>query len=106
MLSVRDGGKVLAGRAITLAADGATQNETLLFNAGSAGAKTLQFSIDPLPGEENRDNNFVSRLVMWKRTENEFYMWKASRAGVQIHPPRGTRRPHRQHRFDVAHQRK
>jgi len=63
MLSVRDGGKVLAGRAITLAADGATQNETLLFNAGSAGAKTLQFSIDPLPGEENRDNNFVSRLV-------------------------------------------
>ena len=27
------------------------------------GAKTLQFSIDPLPGEENRDNNSVARLV-------------------------------------------
>jgi uncharacterized membrane protein len=63
MLTVRDGGKVLAGRQITLASDGATQNETLLFNAGAAGAKTLQFSIDPLPGEENRDNNSISRLV-------------------------------------------
>jgi uncharacterized membrane protein len=63
MLTVRDGGKVLAGRQVTLAADGATQNETLLFNAGDAGAKTLQFSVDPLPGEENRDNNSVSRLV-------------------------------------------
>ncbi len=63
MLTVRDGGKILAGRQIILAADGATQNETLLFNPGDAGAKTLQFSIDPLPGEENRDNNSVARLV-------------------------------------------
>jgi uncharacterized membrane protein len=63
MLTVRDGGKVLAGRQITLAADGATQNEALLFNPGDAGAKTLQFSVDPLAGEENRDNNSVSRLV-------------------------------------------
>ena len=39
------------------------QNETLLFNAGAAGAKTLQFTIDPLPGEENRANNGVTRLV-------------------------------------------
>src|SRR5665213_2039366 len=63
MLTVREGGKVLAGRQITLAADGATQNETLLFNPGYAGAKTLQFSVDPLPGEENRDNNTVERLL-------------------------------------------
>ncbi len=63
MLTVRDGGKVLAGRQITLAGDGVTQNESLLFNAGDAGAKTLQFSIDPLPGEENRANNAVTRLV-------------------------------------------
>ncbi|HEX4642684.1 MAG TPA: glutamine amidotransferase [Candidatus Acidoferrales bacterium] len=63
MLTVRDGGKVLAGRQITLAADGATQNESLLFNPGDSGAKTLQFSVDPLPGEENRDNNSVARLV-------------------------------------------
>jgi uncharacterized membrane protein len=63
MLTVRDGGKILAGRQITLAADGETQNETLLFNAGAAGAKTLQFTIDPQAGEENRDNNSISRLV-------------------------------------------
>jgi uncharacterized membrane protein len=69
MLTVRDGAKVLAGRQITLAADGATQNETLLFNPGDAGAKTVQFSIDPLPGEENRDNNSVSRLVNVESTK-------------------------------------
>jgi uncharacterized membrane protein len=63
MLTVRDGAKVLAGRQINLAADGMTQNETLLFNPGDAGAKTVQFSVDPLPGEENRNNNSVSRLV-------------------------------------------
>src|SRR5262249_7342083 len=63
MLTVRDGAKVLAGRQVTLAGDGQAQNETLLFNAGAAGAKTLQFSVDPLPGEQNRDNNSVSRLV-------------------------------------------
>jgi uncharacterized membrane protein len=62
-LTVRGGGKVLAGRQITLAANGATQNEALLFNPGDAGAKTLQFSVDPLPGEENRDNNSLSRLL-------------------------------------------
>src|SRR5579859_6577465 len=38
MLTVRDGGKVLAGRQITLAGDGAAQNENLLFNPGDAGA--------------------------------------------------------------------
>jgi hypothetical protein len=63
MLTVRDGAKVLAGRQIMLAADGVTQKESLLFNPGDAGAKTLQFSIDPLPGDENRNTNSVSRLV-------------------------------------------
>ncbi|MCU1341416.1 MAG: Threonine dehydrogenase [Candidatus Acidoferrum typicum] len=63
MLSVRDGNKALAAREITLAADGQVQNETLLFDAGPAGSKTLQFTIDPLPGEENRANNGVTRLV-------------------------------------------
>jgi len=63
MLSVRDGDKALAAREITLASDGQVQNETLLFNAGPAGSKTLQFTIDPLPGEENRANNGITRLV-------------------------------------------
>jgi uncharacterized membrane protein len=63
VLSVRDGEKALAAREVTLASDGQVQNETLLFNAGPAGSKTLQFAIDPLPGEENRANNGVTRLV-------------------------------------------
>src|SRR5712671_188778 len=63
MLSVRDAGKVLAARQITLASDGVMQNEPLVFNAGAAGARTLQFTIDPLSGEDNRDNNALTRLV-------------------------------------------
>ncbi len=62
-LSVRDGAKVLASREIDFGSDDKIQTETLLFNAGSAGAKTLRFSIDPIPGEQNQSNNFVSRLV-------------------------------------------
>lgn len=62
-LTVRDGGKVLAAQPVTLSADGEVQSQTLLFNAGDAGAKTLQFSLDPLPGEENRSNNGLARLV-------------------------------------------
>jgi uncharacterized membrane protein len=62
-LTVRDGDKVLTSRPITLAADGAAQTEALLFNAGAAGAKTLSFSVEVLPDEENRNNNSVTRLV-------------------------------------------
>jgi uncharacterized membrane protein len=63
MLTIRDGQKVLAAREVTLAADGNTQTEALLFNAGAAGAKQLQFSIEPLPDEENRSNNVLFRMV-------------------------------------------
>jgi len=63
MLTVRDGDKALAAHQITFSSDGVEQNETLLFNAGAAGSRTLQFTIDPLPGEENRANNGVTRLV-------------------------------------------
>jgi uncharacterized membrane protein len=62
-LTVRDGAKVLASQPITFPADGEVRSQTLLINAGDAGAKTLQFSIDPLPGEENRSNNGLARLV-------------------------------------------
>ena len=63
MLSVRDAGKVLASREVKLKGEGAPQSEALLFNAGLAGPKTLEISIEPLPGEENRDNNSIHRLV-------------------------------------------
>jgi len=62
-LSVRDGDKVLASREITFGADDKIQSESMLFSAGSAGAKSLEFSIQPLEGEQNRANNAVTRLV-------------------------------------------
>jgi uncharacterized membrane protein len=62
-LTVREDDKTLANREITFGADGKTQTEALLLNAGAAGAKALQFSVEPLPGEENRANNSVTRLI-------------------------------------------
>ena len=52
--------KVLASRAVTLGADGNLQTETLMFNIGGAGAKTLEIAADPLPGEQNTANNTLS----------------------------------------------
>ncbi len=63
VLAVRDGQKVLTTQGITFGPDGNIQTENVLFNAGAAGAKPLSFSIDPLPGEENRANNAITRLV-------------------------------------------
>ena len=60
---VRDGTSVLASRDVTLEPDGAAQSETLLFNVGAAGAKAIQFSIEPLQGEESGANNAISRIV-------------------------------------------
>jgi uncharacterized membrane protein len=63
-LTIRDGqSKPLASRAVTLGPDGNQQTETLMFDVGSAGAKTLQISAAPLPGEENQANNTLSRVV-------------------------------------------
>jgi uncharacterized membrane protein len=62
-LSVRDGGKVLATQEVKLKAEGSPQTEQLQFNAGIAGAKSFQFLIEPLAGEENTANNAVTRLV-------------------------------------------
>jgi uncharacterized membrane protein len=62
-LSIRDGAKVLASEEVTLKAEGAPQTESLVFNCGEAGPKTLEISLDPIPGEENVQNNHVTRLV-------------------------------------------
>jgi len=64
VLFARDGNKTLAAREVTLAANGAIQTESLFFSAGSAGAKTLQFGVEPLPGEENLNNNVMMRPVL------------------------------------------
>jgi uncharacterized membrane protein len=55
--------KVLAARTISLAQDGNLQTETLMFDIGGAGAKTLQIAAVPLAGEENTANNMLTRVV-------------------------------------------
>ena len=55
--------KMLAARAISLGADGNRQTENLMFNIGSAGAKTLEIAAAPLAGEENTANNVLTRVV-------------------------------------------
>jgi len=66
-LTVRDvstgQGKVLASRSITLGPEGNLQTETLMFDIGGAGAKTIQLAAAPLPGEENTANNALTRVV-------------------------------------------
>ncbi|HLK46652.1 MAG TPA: hypothetical protein VKT49_00880 [Bryobacteraceae bacterium] len=66
-LTVRDvssgAGKVLASRVVKLGKDGDRQSETVMFNIGGAGARTLQIAAAPLPGEENLANNTLTRLV-------------------------------------------
>lgn len=55
--------KVLASRIVVLGPDGNLQTETLMFDIGGAGAKTLQIAAAPLPGEENTANNTLTRVV-------------------------------------------
>ncbi len=66
-LTVRDvstgQAKTLASRAIILGPDGNLQTETVMFDIGSAGAKTLQIATAPLPGDENTANNTLTRVV-------------------------------------------
>jgi hypothetical protein len=63
-VTVRDGDRTVAVREVTLGANGALQTEPLFFSAGAAGAKSLQFAIEPLAGEENLKNNTMARPVL------------------------------------------
>ncbi len=66
-LAVRDvssgQAKLLATLTVPLGPDGNLQTETVMFDIGGAGAKTLQIAAAPLPGEENTANNTLSRAV-------------------------------------------
>jgi len=55
--------RVLAARTVSLGPDGDLQTETLMFDIGGAGARTLQIAAAPLPGEENTANNTLTRAV-------------------------------------------
>lgn len=62
-LTLKDGDKTLTAKEVTLAADGTAQTETVLFNAGAAGVRTVQVLLQPLASEENAGNNQMMRLV-------------------------------------------
>lgn len=61
-LMVRENGHPLAKQEITLKPE-ADQSETILFNAGPAGAHSFQIGIEPAAGELNTQNNVVVRLI-------------------------------------------
>ncbi len=62
-LVISESGKALASQEVTLRGEGGPQTESVLLNAGIAGAKTLEISIQKLEGEENQKNNSLTRLV-------------------------------------------
>jgi uncharacterized membrane protein len=62
-LTVREAGKVLASHDVILKADGIAQTEPVLFNAGDPGVKNLEFTLDALPDEDNKNNNTVTRVL-------------------------------------------
>lgn len=61
-LIVTSAGAVVAARDITLQ-NAPEQMESIEFNAGKAGVKDIQARLDPLPREENTQNNRVTRVL-------------------------------------------
>src|SRR5205085_10950640 len=49
-LTVKDGAKVLASQDVIFKDSGQLQTETLVFNCGAAGPKTLEISVDAIGG--------------------------------------------------------
>jgi uncharacterized membrane protein len=60
-LSISDGVTALASRDVVLR--GGQQNQSIEFNAGNAGPKTIYASIEPLAGEQNSQNNRLTRVL-------------------------------------------
>jgi uncharacterized membrane protein len=61
-LTMLAGGSVVASREIVMKGSG-QQIENLEFNAGAGGVKNLEVKLNPLPGEENLDNNRLTRVL-------------------------------------------
>src|SRR5476649_2159836 len=80
-LTVKDGAKVLASQDVTFKGDGQLQTETLVFNGGAAGPKTLEIAVEPVGGEENLLNNKVTRLVNVEARKPRILYIEASRDG-------------------------
>ncbi len=67
-LVLTEAGSVVATREIVLR-NGPQQIENIEFNAGGAGVKNIQAKLDPLPGEENRSNNQLTRVLSVDETK-------------------------------------
>ena len=61
--------------------NGSSQTETLVFNGGTAGPKTLEISVDPVGGEENRSTTRSPAWSTWKRASRASSTSRASRCG-------------------------
>src|SRR3984957_7398341 len=61
-LMVRENDHPISEQEIVLKPD-AEQSETIVFNAGAAGAHSFQIGVTPVAGEQNKQNNAVVRLV-------------------------------------------
>lgn len=66
---LREGTRIVAQQPVTFKKEGTPQTESVMFNAGGAGPKALEVSVDLLDGEENRLNNKVTRLVNVENTK-------------------------------------
>jgi uncharacterized membrane protein len=62
-LTVLAGGSVANSRQITLNSSG-QQFESIEFDSGPAGVKNLEVKLDPLAGEENTENNRLTRAML------------------------------------------
>ena len=71
MLRVRDGDKTLAVHEVEFGLSGRVQTEPLFFPAGVAGARSISFTVDPLPGEENLANNTATRPLLVSETKKK-----------------------------------
>ncbi len=63
-LAVRNGSNILEEHQITFGPDGRVQVEPLFFPAGAAGAKSIEFAVQPVDREENLANNAISRPLL------------------------------------------
>jgi uncharacterized membrane protein len=61
-LMVRENDHPVSEQSVVLKPD-AEQSETIVFNAGPAGAHSFQIGVAPVAGEQNTQNNSVVRLV-------------------------------------------
>lgn len=62
-VTVHDARKLLATRELVLGADGATVRTDVTFDLPEAGPRILRFQVAALPGEGNRGNNQLTRLI-------------------------------------------